>query len=60
MGVTGAADVRGAGKADTAVLVTLVIILKVACLLSTFKSEADPGEVYYFLPPQALDLLYWK
>ena len=45
----GAVNVRGAGKADTTVLVTLVIILKVACLLSTSKSEADPREVYYFL-----------
>ena len=38
------------GKNNTAVLVTLVIILKIAYLLLTFKSEADPGEVYYFLP----------
>ena len=39
------------GKADTAVLVTLIIILRVIYLLLTFKLEADPGEVYYFLPP---------
>ena len=56
----GAANVRvGLGDDDTAVLVTLVIILRVACLLSTFKSEADPGEVCCFLPlapdPQAKD-----
>ena len=38
------------GEDDTAVLVTLVVILRVACLLLTFKSEADPGEVNCFLP----------
>ena len=41
---------RGAGEADTAVLATLIIILKVTYLLLTSGSEADPGEVYYFLP----------
>ena len=40
---------RGAGKANTAVLATLIIILKVTYLLLTSKSEANPGEVYYFL-----------
>ena len=48
----GAADVRVVvGEANMAVLVALVVILKVACLLSIFKSEADLGEVYCFLPP---------
>ena len=46
----GAVDMRGAGEAYTAVLIALVVILKVTYLLSTFKLEADPGEVYYFLP----------
>ena len=50
MGVTGAINVQGAGEADTAVLATLIIILRVACLLLTFGSEVDPGEIYYFLP----------
>ena len=50
MGVIGAVNIRGAGKADTAVLITLVIILKIICLLLISGSEADPGEVYYFLP----------
>ena len=45
----GAANVRVAGKANTAVLITLAVILKITCLLLTFKSEANPGEVYYFL-----------
>ena len=44
------------GKDNTAVLVTLAVILKITCLLLISKSEADPGEVYYFLPPQAPDL----
>ena len=57
MGVMGAADVRVAGKADTAVLITLAVILRITYLLLTFKSEADPGEIYYFLPPQAPDPL---
>ena len=35
---------------NTAVLATLIIILKITYLLSTFKSEVNPGEVYYFLP----------
>ena len=43
-------DMRGVGKADTTVLITLVIILKVTYLLLTFKSKANPGEIYYFLP----------
>ena len=38
------------GKNNMAVLITLVIILKVIYLLSTSESEADPMEVYYFLP----------
>ena len=47
----GAADMRVIlGKNTTAVLIALAIILKVIYLLLTFKSEADPGEVYYFLP----------
>ena len=41
---------RGAGKADTAVLVTLVIILRVIYLLLISGLEVDPGEIYYFLP----------
>ena len=40
----------GLGNNDTAVLVALVIILKIACLLLTSNSEANPREVYYFLP----------
>ena len=40
---------RGAGKADTAVLITLVIILKIIYLLLISGSEVNPGEVYYFL-----------
>ena len=45
----GAVNMRVAlGKDHTAVLVTLPVILKVTYLLSTFKSEIDPGEVYYF------------
>ena len=51
-------DVRVAGKANTAVLVTLVIILKVIYLLLIFKLEANPGEVYYFLPLQVLNPSY--
>ena len=50
MGVIRAVNVRGVGEADTAILVTLVVILRVACLLSIFKLEANPEEVYYFLP----------
>ena len=38
------------GENNTAVLITLAVILKVVCLSSTFKLKADPGEVYYFLP----------
>ena len=54
----GVANVRVAiGKANMAVLITLVIILKVTYSLSIFKSEADPGEIYYFLPLQTLDPL---
>ena len=45
----GAINVRGAGEADTAVLIALIIILKITYLLSTSRSEIDPGEVYYFL-----------
>ena len=61
MGVTEAADMRVVlGEDDTAVLVTLAVILKVTYLLLTFKSEADPGEVYYFLSPRVLDPSYWK
>ena len=40
---------RGAGEADTAVLITLIIILKVIYLLLISGSEINPGEVYYFL-----------
>ena len=47
---------RGAGKADIAVLAALVIILKITYLLSIFKLKANPGKVYYFLcnkiPPE--------
>ena len=51
IGASPVGDVRVAlGEDDTAVLVALVIILRVACLLSTFEPEADPMEVYYFLP----------
>ena len=39
------------GENNTAVLVTLAVILKITCLLLTFKSETNPGEVYCFLPP---------
>ena len=54
----GAANIRVVlGEDNTAVLVTLAIILRIIYLLLTFKLEADPGEVYYFLLPQALDLL---
>ena len=50
MGVIRAADVQvGLGNNDTAVLVTLVVILRVIYLLLIFKSEVNPGEVYYFL-----------
>ena len=35
---------------NTAVLITLVIILKVIYLLLTSKAKANPTEVYYFLP----------
>ena len=38
------------GKADTAVLATLAIILKITYLLPTSEPEANPTEVYYFLP----------
>ena len=58
MGVTGAANVRVAEEADTAVLTTLAIILKVTYLLLICKLEANPGKVYYFLPPQTLDPLH--
>ena len=52
MGAVPANDVQVVlGENNTAILVTLVIILKITCLLSIFKSEADPGEVYYLLPP---------
>ena len=44
------ANVQVVGKANTAVLVTLIIILRVTYLLSTFKSEINLGEIYYFLP----------
>ena len=37
------------GENDTAVLVTLVVILRIAYLLSTFKLKVNPGEVCYFL-----------
>ena len=54
MGVIGAAPVGDMrvvlGENDTAVLIALVIILKVICLLLISESEADPTEVYYFLP----------
>ena len=51
MGIMGADNVRVVlGKADTAVLITLVIILRVTCLLPTSNLEADLTEVYYFLP----------
>ena len=43
MGVTGAVNMRGAGKADTAVLITLVIILRVIYLLLISGLEVDPG-----------------
>ena len=44
-------DIRVAlGEDDTAVLVTLVIILRVIYLLLTFEPEADPTEVCCFLP----------
>ena len=45
---------------NTAMLITLAVILKVIYLLSISKSKADPGEVYYFLPPQALNPLHWR
>ena len=48
--MTGAADIRVVGKANTAVLVTLVIILKIIYLSLISKPEANPTEVYYFLP----------
>ena len=54
MGVIGAApvsDMRVVLREDnTAVLVTLIIILKIIYLLLTFKLKANPTEVYYFLP----------
>ena len=43
-------NMRVAGKTDTTVLIILVIILRVICLLLTFKLEANPGEIYCFLP----------
>ena len=46
----GAVNMRGAGKADITVLVTLAVISRVTCLSLTSKLEADPGEVCYFLP----------
>ena len=50
MGVMRAANVRVVlGEDDTAVLIALAVILKVVYLLLTFKLEANPGEVYYFL-----------
>ena len=60
VGVMGVADVRVVlGEANTAVLVTLVIILKVTCLLPISEPEADPTEVYCFLPPIP-DSSRWK
>ena len=54
MGVIRAApvsDMRVAlGEDNTAVLATLAVILRVTYLSSTSESEANPGEVYYFLP----------
>ena len=38
------------GKDNTAVLATLTAILRVTYLSSISKSEANPAEVYYFLP----------
>ena len=38
------------GENNTAVLVILALILKVIYLLLTSESEANPAEVYYFLP----------
>ena len=35
---------------NTAVLITLVIILKIIYLLPISEPKADPMEVYYFLP----------
>ena len=51
MGVIRVADMQVVlGKDDTAMLITLAVILKITCLSLTFKLEADPGEVCYFLP----------
>ena len=54
MGVIRAAPVGNVqmvlGEDNTAVLATLIIILKVTYLLLISESEADPMKVYYFLP----------
>ena len=60
MGVIGAANVRVTEKVNTAVLATLAVISRITYLLLIFKSEADPGEVYCFLPPRAPDPLHWR
>ena len=48
----GAANIRVVlGEDNTAVLIALAVLLRVTYLLLTFKSEANPGKVYYFLQP---------
>ena len=54
MGVIKAAPVSDMrvvlGEDNTAVLITLVVILKVICLLLISESEVNPTEVCCFLP----------